>query len=45
MCIRDRFWGYWLVHIVVSPIGLQTSSAPWVLSLLEKIFICIFYLI
>ena len=24
---------YWLVHIVVPPIGLQTPSAPWVLSL------------
>ena len=24
---------YWLVHIVVLPIGLQTPSAPWVLSL------------
>jgi hypothetical protein len=22
--------GYWLVHIVVPPIGLQTPSAPWV---------------
>jgi hypothetical protein len=26
-------WGCWLVHIVVPPIGLQTPSAPWVLSL------------
>jgi hypothetical protein len=25
--------GYWLVHIVVPPIGLQTPSAPWVLPL------------
>jgi hypothetical protein len=25
--------GYWLVHIVVPPIGLQTPLAPWVLSL------------
>jgi hypothetical protein len=25
--------GYWLVHIVVPPIGLQTPSAPWVISL------------
>jgi hypothetical protein len=24
---------YWLVHIVVPPKGLQTPSAPWVLSL------------
>ena len=27
------WWGYWLVHIVVLPIGLQTPLAPWVLSL------------
>jgi hypothetical protein len=27
-------WGeYWLVHIVVPPIGLQTPLAPWVFSL------------
>ena len=26
-------WGYWLVHIVVPTMGLQTYSAPWVLSL------------
>jgi hypothetical protein len=25
--------GYWLFHIAVAPIGLQTPSAPWVLSL------------
>jgi hypothetical protein len=25
--------GYWLVHIVVPPIGLQTPLAPWVLCL------------
>jgi hypothetical protein len=31
---RDTSSGeYWLVHIVVPPIGLQISSAPWVLSL------------
>jgi hypothetical protein len=23
-------WGYWLVHIVVPPVGLQTPLAPWV---------------
>jgi hypothetical protein len=28
-----KLWRYWLVHIVVSPMGLQTPSAPWVLSL------------
>jgi hypothetical protein len=25
--------GYWVVHIVVPPMGLQTPSTPWVLSL------------
>jgi hypothetical protein len=28
-----ELWGYWLVHIVVPPRGMQTPSAPWVLSL------------
>ena len=28
-----ELWRYWLVHIVVPPMGLQTPSAPWVLSL------------
>jgi hypothetical protein len=28
-----ELWGYWLVHIVVPPMGMQTPSAPWVLSL------------
>jgi hypothetical protein len=28
-----KLWGYWLGHIVVPPMGLQTPSAPWVLSL------------
>jgi hypothetical protein len=28
-----ELWGYWLVHIVVPPMGLQTSSTPWLLSL------------
>jgi hypothetical protein len=28
-----ELWGYWLVHIVVPPVGLQTLSAPWVPSL------------
>jgi hypothetical protein len=28
-----ELWGYWLVHIVVPPMGLQTPSAPLVLSL------------
>ena len=25
-----ELWGYWLVHIVVPPTGLQAPSAPWV---------------
>jgi hypothetical protein len=28
-----ELWGYWLVHIAVPPMGLQTPSAPSVLSL------------
>jgi hypothetical protein len=28
-------WGSWLVHIVLPPIGLQTPSGPWVLSLAQ----------
>ena len=28
-----ELWGFWLVHIVVPPMGLQPSSAPSVLSL------------
>jgi hypothetical protein len=28
-----ELWGYCLVYIIVPPIGLQTPSAPWVLSL------------
>jgi hypothetical protein len=28
-----ELWGYWLVHVVVPPMGLQTPSASWVLSL------------
>jgi hypothetical protein len=30
---RHELRGYWLVHTVGLPIGLQTPSAPWVLSL------------
>ena len=33
MQLETQLWGYWLVHIVVPPIGLQTPLAPWVLSL------------
>jgi hypothetical protein len=29
--------GYWLVHIVVPPIGLQTPSAPCLLLDIEKV--------
>ena len=28
-----ELWTYWLVHIVVLLMGLQTPSVPWVLSL------------
>jgi hypothetical protein len=35
--------GYWLVHIVVLPIGLQTTSAPWVLSQIYKENFSIFH--
>jgi hypothetical protein len=32
--LRTReIWKYWLFHIVVLPMGLQTPSAPWVFSL------------
>jgi hypothetical protein len=30
---KDTSSGYWLVHIVVPPIGLQFPLAPWVISL------------
>jgi hypothetical protein len=33
MQLETQLWGYWLVHIVVPPIGLQTPLASWVLSL------------
>jgi hypothetical protein len=32
-----ELWGYWLVHIVVPPMQLQTPSAPWVLSLASSL--------
>jgi hypothetical protein len=33
MQLKTRAPGYWLVHIVVPPIGLQFPLAPWVISL------------
>jgi hypothetical protein len=33
MQLETRAPGYWLVHIVVPPIGLQIPLAPWILSL------------
>jgi hypothetical protein len=33
MQLESRALGYWLVHNVVPPIGLQIPLAPWVLSL------------
>ena len=32
-----ELWEYWLGHIVVPPMGLQTHSAPWVLSLVSSL--------
>ena len=29
MQLETQLWGYWLVHIVVPPIGLQTPLAPF----------------
>jgi len=38
---RDRSsGGYWLVHIVVPPIGLQIPLVPWVLSLAPPLGAC-----
>jgi hypothetical protein len=33
MQLESRAPGYWLVHNVDPPIGLQIPLAPWVLSL------------
>jgi hypothetical protein len=33
MQLETQLWEYWLVNIVVPPMGLETPSAPWVLSL------------
>jgi hypothetical protein len=33
MQLETRAPGYWLVHIVVPPIGLQFPLAPWVIFL------------
>ena len=33
MQLETRALGYWLVHIVDPPIGLQFPLAPWILSL------------
>jgi hypothetical protein len=35
--------GFWLVHIVVPPIGVQTPLAPWVLSLAPPLGPCVPY--
>jgi hypothetical protein len=32
-----ELWGYWLVHIIVPPMELQTPSTPWVLSLTSSL--------
>jgi hypothetical protein len=39
-----ELWGYWLIHIVVPPMELQTPSAPWVLCLALPLETCsLFY--
>jgi hypothetical protein len=35
--------GYWLVHMVVPPIGLQIPLAPWVLSLASSHLLDVFH--
>jgi hypothetical protein len=37
MQLKTRAPGYWLVHIVVPPIGLQIPLAPWVISLEQNL--------
>ena len=38
LCLSPwELWAYWLVHIVDHPMGLQTPSAPWVLSLVPQL--------
>jgi hypothetical protein len=32
-----ELWGYWLVHIVFAPMGLQTPSSTWVFSLVPPL--------
>jgi tellurite resistance protein TehA-like permease len=43
MQLESRAPGYWLVHNVVPPIGLQIPLAPWVLSLAPFFFKLILY--
>jgi hypothetical protein len=35
-----ELWGYKLVHIDVPPMGLQTPSTPWLLSLAPSLGTC-----
>ena len=39
-----ELWEYWLVHIDVPPMGLQSPSAPWVLSLAPSLGTSFLYL-
>jgi hypothetical protein len=39
MQLETRAPGYWLVHIVVPPIGLQIPLAPWVISLAPEMIL------
>jgi hypothetical protein len=38
MELETRAPGYWLVHIVVPPIGLQFPLVTWVLSLVPPLW-------
>ena len=40
MQLESRTPGYWLVHNVVAPTGLQISLAPWILSLAPPLGAC-----
>ena len=40
-CSFWELWGYWLVHIAVPSMGLQTMSAPWVVFLAPPLGHCV----
>jgi hypothetical protein len=51
MQLETQLWGYWLVHIVFPPIGLQTHLAPLLFCLapslgiksMNKCFVILYY--